>query len=129
MSRWCSLTTAGRQKTEVRNRGNLWPKGWGRMQVKEIIMEDDQGKGFVMVCQLPSDRLGRTFSLRGWQHQRLVPLHHTERESQEIVAGVLLTQNHLFTSPSRFAEEADDTKPSPAAGIEVNASTNWVYTD
>ena len=45
------------------------------------------------------------------------------------MAGVLLTQNHLFTSPSGFAEEADDTKPSPAAGIDVNASTNWVHTD
>ena len=72
--------------------------------------------------------VGRTFSLRGWQRRRLVPLHHTERESQEIVAGVLPTQNHLFTSPPRFAEEADDTKPSPAAGIDVNASTNWVHT-
>ena len=35
------------------------------MQVKGVIMEDDQGKGFVMVCQLPSDWLGRTFSFRG----------------------------------------------------------------
>lgn len=45
------------------------------------------------------------------------------------MAGVLPTQNHLFTSPPRFAEEADDTKPSLAAGIDVNASTNWVHTD
>lgn len=29
MSRWCSLTTVGRQKTEVGNRGNLLPKGVG----------------------------------------------------------------------------------------------------
>ena len=43
--------------------------------------------------------------------------------------GVLPTQNHLFTSPPIFAEEADDTKPSLAAGIDVNASTNWVHTD
>ena len=43
------------------------------------------------------------------------------------MAGVLLTQNHLFTSPPRFTDEADDTKPSPAAGIDVKASTNWVH--
>ena len=128
MSRWCSLITAGRQ-TEVRNRGNLWPKGVGCLQVIGIIIEDDKWKGFVMVCQSPSDWLGRTFSFRGYQRRRLVPLHHTERESQEIVAGALPTQSHLFTSPPRFAEEADDTKPSTAAGIEVNASTNWVHTD
>jgi len=50
-----------------------------------------------------------------------------ERESQETVAGVLLTQNHLFTSAPKFSEEADDTKPSPSAGIDVNASMNWVH--
>ena len=38
------------------------------------------------------------------------------------------TESSVY-EPPRFAEEADDTKPSPAAGIEVNASTNWVYTD
>jgi hypothetical protein len=37
----------------------------GRMQVNGIIMEDDLGKGFVMVRQSPLDRLGRTFSFRG----------------------------------------------------------------
>jgi hypothetical protein len=122
MSRWCSLTTAGRQKTEVRNPGNLWPKGVWSYASKGNHYGRRPSEGFVMVCQSPSDRLGGTFSLKGWQRRRLVPLHHTERESQEIVAGALLTQNHLFTSPPRFAEEADDTKPSPSAGIDVNAA-------
>ena len=38
------------------------------------------------------------------------------------------TESSVY-EPPRFAEEADDTKPSPVAGIEVNASTKWVHTD
>ena len=38
------------------------------------------------------------------------------------------TESSVY-EPPRFAEEADDTEPSPAAGIDVNASTNWVHTD
>lgn len=66
------------------------------MQVKGFIMQDDQGQEFVMVCQSPSERFGKVFQLRGWQRRRLVPLPHTEREYQEIVAGVLLTLSHLM---------------------------------
>ena len=31
------------------------------MQVNGVIMENDQGKEFVVVCQSPSDRLGGPF--------------------------------------------------------------------
>lgn len=66
------------------------------MQIKGFIMEDSQGKEFVMVCDSPSKPIGRVFSLSGWQRRRLVPLRHTEREQQQIVTGVLLALNHLL---------------------------------
>ncbi len=79
------------------------------MHVKGFIMEDDRGQEFVMLCQPPSERSGRIFSLRGWQRRRLIPLHHTERDSQEIMAGVLHTLHLLFTSPPQFTAETDDS--------------------
>mgnify|MGYP006313133501 CR=1 FL=1 len=66
------------------------------MNVKGFIIEDDQGREFVLVCEPPYRQLGGTFSLRGWQRRRLVPLQYTEREIGEITSGVLATLNDLF---------------------------------
>jgi hypothetical protein len=74
------------------------------MNVKGFIIEDDQGREFVLVCEQPFGRLGRTFSLRGWQRRRLVPLQYTERELRKIVGGVLITLNDLFRSLPRLLD-------------------------
>ena len=68
------------------------------MNVKGFIIEDNQGREFVLLCEQPFGRLGRTFSLRGWQRLRLVPLQYTEQELRKIVGGVLVTLNDLFKS-------------------------------
>ncbi|CUS31248.1 hypothetical protein COMA1_10011 [Candidatus Nitrospira nitrosa] len=90
------------------------------MNVKGFILEDDQGREFVMVCEKPYLQPGRTFSLRGWQRRRLVPLHYSERELRRIVGGVLVTLDDLFKSLPRFpncvktscsAEEGSTTPP------------------
>lgn len=65
------------------------------MQIKGLIMEDAQGKEFVMVCDSSSIPTSQVFSLRGWQRRRLVPVRHTEREHDQIVAAALLVLNHL----------------------------------
>ena len=72
------------------------------MNVKGFIIEDNQGKEFVVLCERPHVRSARTFSLRGWQRRRLVPLHYTERELGQIVAGVLATLDDLFKNIPRF---------------------------
>ncbi len=74
------------------------------MTVKGFIMEDEQGREFVLVCEPPLGLLGRTFSLRGWQRRRLIPLQYTEQELRKIVAGVLVTLNDLFQSLPRLLE-------------------------
>lgn len=77
------------------------------MNVKGFILEDDQGREFVMVCEKPYLQPGRTFSLRGWQRRRLVPLLYSERELRRIVGGVLVTLDDLFKSLPRFSSNAD----------------------
>lgn len=74
------------------------------MNVKGFIIEDDQGREFVLLCEQPLGRSGRTFSLRGWQRLRLVPLQYTERELRKIVGGVLITLNDLFRSLPKLLE-------------------------
>lgn len=74
------------------------------MNVKGFILEDDQGREFVLTCEQPLGRLGKTFSLRGWQRRRLVPLQYTEQELRKIVGGVLVTLNDLFRSLPRLLE-------------------------
>jgi hypothetical protein len=69
------------------------------MNVKGVIIEDDQGKEFVLLCEQPFGRSGRTFSLRGWQRLRLVPLQYTESELRKIVSGVLTTLNDFRSLP------------------------------
>jgi len=77
------------------------------MNVKGFILEDDQGREFVMVCEKPYLQPGRTFSLRGWQRRRLVPLDYSERELRQIVGGVLVTLDDLFTNLPRFSDSVD----------------------
>lgn len=68
------------------------------MRVKGFIIEDDHGKELVLECQGPMERMGKTFLLSGWQRRRLVPLHPTPEESDEILAGVLRTLKALSIS-------------------------------
>jgi hypothetical protein len=71
------------------------------MNVKGFIIEDDQGREFVVVCEKPYMQSGKAFTLRGWQRRRMVPLHHTERELRQISAGVLVTLEDLFKNLSK----------------------------
>lgn len=73
------------------------------MQIKGLIMEDAQGKEFVMVCDSSSIPTSQVFSLRGWQRRRLVPVRHTEREHDQIVAAALLALNHLVEDVSKVS--------------------------
>ena len=66
------------------------------MNVKGFILEDDQGRELVMVCQQPYTAPGKTFALRGWQRRRLVPLRYPEPELRRMVGGVLTTLHELF---------------------------------
>lgn len=74
------------------------------MNVKGFIIEDDQGRELVMVCQQPYAKVGKTFVLRGWQRRRLVPLRYTEPELRRMVGGVLTTLHDLFISLPRPIE-------------------------
>ena len=68
------------------------------MNVKGFILEDDQGREFVMGCERPYAQLGRTFLLRGWQRRRLIPLQYSEREARHIVGEALMALDDLFTA-------------------------------
>lgn len=76
------------------------------MNVKGFIIEDDHGREFVVVYEPPYGRLGGTFSLRGWQRRRLVPLQYTEGELRKIAGGVLDTLHDLFKSLPRLLEHS-----------------------
>jgi hypothetical protein len=83
------------------------------MNVKGFIIEDDQGREFVLLCEQPLGRSERMFSLRGWQRLRLVPLQYTERELRKIVGGVLATLNDLFRSLPRLLDNLSGHAGSP----------------
>lgn len=68
------------------------------MNVKGFILEDDQGREFVLGCEQPHIKLGRMFLLRGWQRRRLIPLRYSEREGRHIVREVLIALDDLFRS-------------------------------
>lgn len=68
------------------------------MNVKGFILEDDQGREFVMGCERPSAQLGRTFLIRGWQRRRLIPLQYSEREARHIVGEALMALDELFSA-------------------------------
>ena len=77
------------------------------MKLKGFILEDGQGREFVMVCERSHMRGRKTFALRGWQRRRLVPLHYTERELRQIIRGVMGTLNDLFKSLPRGFDGLD----------------------
>lgn len=68
------------------------------MNVKGFILEDNQGREFVMGCERPYAQLGRTFMLRGWQRRRLIPLQYSEREARHIMGEALLALDDLFSA-------------------------------
>jgi hypothetical protein len=82
------------------------------MVLKGFIIEDDQGKEFVLLCERPFGRSGRTFLLRGWQRLRLVPLQYTEQELRKIVVGVRATVHDLFRSLPRLLEHISGDSPN-----------------
>lgn len=92
-------------------------KGVGKMNVKGFIMEDDQGREFMLVCEQPNARSAKAFSLRGWQRRRLVPLQYPEGEIRQIVAEVLLTLNDLFDSLPRVFEDIDHASSDQACSM------------
>lgn len=76
------------------------------MNVKGFIIEDDQGRELVMMCQQPYAAWGKIFALKGWQRRRLVPLRCTEPEFRRMVGGVLTTLHDLFID-SRIEVEGE----------------------
>jgi len=67
------------------------------MNVKGIILEDDQGREFVMGCERPYTQIGQAFVLRGWQRRRLVPLRYSEQERRHIIGEALIALDDLFS--------------------------------
>ena len=88
------------------------------MNVKGFILEDEQGREFVVTCQQSPGESSKTFAPRGWQRLRLVPLQYPEWELRHIVAGVLIALDDLFKSLPRFVESIE-LAPSP----EVSSTT------
>lgn len=72
------------------------------MRVKGFILEDDQGREFVLECERPYAQVGQRYFIRGWQRRRLVPLPYTELELRKIVEGVLVTLHELFEALPLF---------------------------
>lgn len=68
------------------------------MHVKGFILEDEQGREFVMGCEQPDAQLGRTFLLRGWQRRRLIPLQYSEQETRHIMREALMALDDLFST-------------------------------
>jgi hypothetical protein len=68
------------------------------MNVTGFILEDDQGREFVMGCEQPNAQLGRRFLLCGWQRRRLIPLQYSEREARHIVGEALMALDDLFSA-------------------------------
>lgn len=66
------------------------------MHVKGFIIEDDRGREIVALCEPPYAQPAKTFSIRGWQRLRLVPLRHTKQEYRQIVGGVEATLHDLL---------------------------------
>ena len=87
------------------------------MNVKGFIIEDNQGREFVLLCEQPFGRSGRAFLLRGWQRLRLVPLQYTERELRKIVGGVLVTLNELFRSLPKLLEHISGASSDHADSV------------
>jgi hypothetical protein len=95
-------------------------KGEEPMYVKGFIIEDDQGRDIVALCEPPYAQPAKTFSIRGWQRLRLVPLRHTKREYRQIVGGVEATLHDLLDHLPRFSK-GGDTIPSDKVGAGTPA--------
>jgi hypothetical protein len=91
------------------------------MHLKGFILEDGQGREFVVVCERPHMQLRKVFALRGWQRRRLVPVHHTERELRQIVGGVVIELNDLFGNPLRRLEPMHKTLSNKKPGSTSSA--------
>ncbi|MGQ0555355.1 MAG: hypothetical protein ACT4PN_05340 [Nitrospiraceae bacterium] len=78
------------------------------MHVKGFILEDDEGREFVLGCERPYTQIGQKFFLRGWQRRRLVPLQFSERELHRIVEEALITLKELFEALPRFLGKRED---------------------
>lgn len=100
------------------------------MKLKGFILEDGQGREFVMVCERSHMRVRKTFALRGWQRRRLVPLHYTEQELRQIIRGVVVTLNDLFKSLPRSFEGLDSASSvKPSSVTHVSRKTRKVEGD
>ena len=71
------------------------------MNVKGIILEDDQGREFVMGCERPYTQIGQALVLRGWQRRRLVPLRYSEQELRHIIGEALIALDDWFSHVPR----------------------------
>jgi len=91
------------------------------MHLKGFILEDGQGREFVMVCERPHMQLRKMFVLRGWQRRRLVPVHHTERELRQIVGGVVIELNDLFGNPLKRLEQVEKVFSNKKSGSTASA--------
>lgn len=81
------------------------------MHVKGFIIEDDQGREIVALCEPPYARPAKTFSIRGWQRLRLVPLQHTPREYRQLVGDVEATLHDLLDHLPKFSASEEALSP------------------
>ncbi len=88
------------------------------MNVKGFIIEDDQGKEFVVVCGKPYKQPGKAFALRGWQRRRMVPMQCTGQELRQITGGVMITLKDLFQNLPRVVDNAPSDPARRNAIIE-----------
>ncbi len=98
--------------------GETVEEGESLMNVKGFILEDDQGREFVMGCEQPHAKLGRMFLLRGWQRRRLVPLQYSEREGRHIVREVLIALNDLFGDLLMKGRDRTEWEPQVLKSLE-----------
>jgi hypothetical protein len=95
-------------------------EGGEPMYVKGFIIEDNQGREIVALCEPPYAQPAKTFSIRGWQRLRLVPLRHTKREYRQIVGDVEATLHDLLDHLPRF-REGDEAPSHEIAGAATSA--------
>ena len=84
------------------------------MYVKGFIIEDDRGREIVALCEPPYVQPAKTFSIRGWQRLRLVPLRQTKREYRQIVGGVEATLHDLLDRLPRISEDIAESSSDKA---------------
>jgi hypothetical protein len=90
------------------------------MYVKGFIIEDDRGREIVALCEPPYAQPAKTFSIRGWQRLRLVPLQHTQREYRQIVGDVQATLHDLLDHLPRSSED-EEISSLDQVGVETPA--------